>query len=441
MRGPYPRWNRIIVLAGKGSYCVPPPRDPLQEIPSTGVWNLPQVAGRGESVYPVRMGGDAETFFAPATRATPEQVQRDAALLASNPFVNALLQAAGGLLAVLNEQRQVLVVNPALLHMLGLDDPETLLGLRPGEVIGCDHAQSPPSGCGTTKYCRSCGAVISILGALSTENDSERKCVLTVFRGGKPLDLCLRVRARLLRLEDRRFVMLFLQDATTQERLSEIQRTFFHDLRNLFLGLDGTVQLLEMCDESERSDLVRNISTITSHLGAEVNLQQVLAGDGGSMPMGSRRPLRAAELIVDTVNLVRHHKSAANKHVQTLSIDAPWMVLSDSVLLGRVLLNMLVNALEAAEPNGEVRIGADRRSDGNPATVRFWVWNATVMPEDIKLRVFQRHFSTKGEPGRGIGTWSMKLIGEEFLQGKIGFDSQPGEGTTFFLDLTEMPAG
>jgi signal transduction histidine kinase len=351
-----------------------------------------------------------------------------------------LLQAAGGIIAVLNQERQVLMVNSALLGMLGVADPEGLVGLRPGEVIGCDHANHPPAGCGTTRYCQNCGAVLSILGALSTEDDSERKCALTIDRGGQPADLCLRVRARILRLEGRRFVLLFLQDATTQERLAEVQRTFFHDLRNLFLGLDGTVQLLGQCPDSERDELVGHIAKITGRLGAEVNLQQLLAGDGGAMPMGARRLLKASEVMADAALLIRHHTVAAHKRLETRAPSESMTVLSDAVLLGRVLLNMLVNAFEAAENDQVVQLAAVKRNEGKRPTVRFFVWNAKVIPEDVQARMFQRHFSTKGQWGRGIGTWSMKLIGEKFLQGEVGFVSGAGEGTTFFLDLPEAVA-
>ncbi|MBK8046925.1 MAG: hypothetical protein IPK16_07250 [Anaerolineales bacterium] len=50
---------------------------------------------------------------------------------------------------------------------------------------------------------------------------------------------------------------------------------------------------------------------------------------------------------------------------------------------------------------------------------------------DIQLQVFQRSFSTKGN-GRGLGTYSMKLLTERYLQGEVGFVSTPESGTTFF---------
>lgn len=47
------------------------------------------------------------------------------------------------------------------------------------------------------------------------------------------------------------------------------------------------------------------------------------------------------------------------------------------------------------------------------------------------LSVFKRYFSTKSKSGRGIGTYSMKLFGERYLGGKVGFYCS--EGVTVFI--------
>ena len=54
--------------------------------------------------------------------------------------------------------------------------------------------------------------------------------------------------------------------------------------------------------------------------------------------------------------------------------------------------------------------------------------------KEVQLQVFQRSFSTKGN-GRGIGTYSIKLLSENYLNGKVGFTSSVSEGTVFFVDL------
>jgi len=68
------------------------------------------------------------------------------------------------------------------------------------------------------------------------------------------------------------------------------------------------------------------------------------------------------------------------------------------------------------------------------ASVVFSVQNPGVMPHTTQLQIFQRSFSTRG-PGRGTGTYSIKLFGEHYLKGKVWFSSSEEEGTTFFLSL------
>ena len=60
--------------------------------------------------------------------------------------------------------------------------------------------------------------------------------------------------------------------------------------------------------------------------------------------------------------------------------------------------------------------------------------NNNYIPEDIQMQIFHRSFSTK-ESGRGLGTYSMRLVGENYLKGKVYFTSDKLKGTTFLIDL------
>lgn len=55
------------------------------------------------------------------------------------------------------------------------------------------------------------------------------------------------------------------------------------------------------------------------------------------------------------------------------------------------------------------------------------------------LQIFQRSFSTKGG-GRGIGTYSVKLLTENYLQGRVAFVSTAEAGTTFTATYPIHPA-
>jgi signal transduction histidine kinase len=172
----------------------------------------------------------------------------------------------------------------------------------------------------------------------------------------------------------------------------------------------------------------------------EVKLQQTLAGDGHEGNVGARRPIKVVELLTNVAGLAHNHNAAKDKRLEVDTPSQPLEVASDAVLLGRVLMNMVINAFEATPAGESVRMWCERHVRGASSHVRFSVWNPSLIPPETKLRIFQRHFSTKSSWGRGVGTWSMKLIGENFLQGKVDFRSELEEGTTFYLELPEAPA-
>ena len=56
------------------------------------------------------------------------------------------------------------------------------------------------------------------------------------------------------------------------------------------------------------------------------------------------------------------------------------------------------------------------------------------MTREVQLGVFQRSLSTKGS-GRGLGTYSMKLLTERYLKGHVSFTSTASGGTTFTIRI------
>ncbi len=142
------------------------------------------------------------------------------------------------------------------------------------------------------------------------------------------------------------------------------------------------------------------------------------------------QPLRSVSLLQAVSGLYRDHTVSREKFVvvEPESVDVSFS--SDQVILERVLGNLVKNALEASLPGETVLIGSRPKGSGG---VRFWVHNSSVMPAEVRLQVFNRYFSTKGK-GRGLGTYSIKLLTERYLKGRVSFESEVGKGTTFFVD-------
>lgn len=369
----------------------------------------------------------AATHFAPAARASAEVLEGQVAALSNNPLVDALLGAASGLLAVLNEQRQVLAVNEALLESFGVENAGQVLGLRPGQVVRCVHAEEAPNGCGTTQFCSSCGAAIAMVASLTEGAPAERLCALSAERDGSPLDMCLAVRAAPVVLSGERVLLLFLQDVTRQQERAALEQVFFHDVRNLITALAGWVEMLTICAPEDAPELAGEAGRVLHAICQELTVQQKLLRSHESRTAVSKKAVTVAQVLGDLE--AKCAPQAAGLEL-TLSIAAPSanvILETDPALARRVLVNMVRNAFEASGPGDAVKAWAEV----SEPSVAFCVWNRAAIPAETAGRVFQRHFSTKPGEGRGLGAYSMKLVGEELLGGQVGFTTSEEAGTTF----------
>jgi signal transduction histidine kinase len=370
-----------------------------------------------------------DTHFASPERASSNELSAEIEIINTNPVMSGLLHSVGGLLAILDEHRQIVALNDSFLRFLGIEDPSEALGLRPGEALRCIHAEEEPAGCGTTLFCSTCGAAIAIVASLGNDRPAERICALAAQKAGKTVDIALLVRSQPVRIASRKFLLLFLQDITLQQQRASLERTFFHDINNILTGLLGASQLLVR--ESRASDLVDIIHHSALRLKKEVEAQRCLSMSNSCAYQPIWHEIEANRITAELRSFFANHPAARGKRLHLREHEHRLVLQTDFSLLLRVLGNMITNALEATAPRGEVKVWAEQRE----ATVSFCVWNPDPIPADIARRIFQRNFSTKEGAGRGIGTYSMKLFGEQILGGRVGFTSSEAEGTLFSLTL------
>lgn len=374
---------------------------------------------------------NTNTYFAPAERVSADKLLAEIKIISENPVIDGLLHTIGGLLAVLNEQRQIVAVNETLIKMLGVTEPNQIFGLRPGEAIQCVHAQDSPGGCGTSKFCTTCGAAISIVSSLGINQPVEKECAISIQKNHACEDLYLRVRSCPLSIYSQKFLLLFIQDISTQQRRAVLERTFFHDLNDLITGLLGTTELLIESAEPNQNQLIQQVHQITQRLSREVNIQRLLLHDDLDALNLNQQRIEVSHIIDEVRTIFTNHPLTHGKIIRyPESLPGQWLRTDISLLL-RVLINMLVNALEAADNGDEVKLSVASTTDA----VTFYVWNRQTIPANSAIRIFQRNFSTKQEAGRGLGTYAMKLLGEKYLGGRVQFSTSASHGTTFQIQL------
>lgn len=374
-----------------------------------------------------------QTFFASAERATQQQVLAEHQTILDTAFVQALIHSMQDLVLILNEHRQIVAVNQILLETFGISDAHSLLGKRPGEALGCSTAHMGPGGCGTAESCSVCGAVLTILASQADHKQVTGDCRITLEKdGGTALDLS--VMASPLDVDGHNFTIFTLRDVSADNRRQMLERVFFHDILNTASGIRSIAELLneELPEEMEQKYKQWMVG-LSDSLIEEINHQRrFLAAERGEyQPLLESFDLQ--EFLEGLSQLYTHHERTPDRTTR-LSSQISGSIVTDRPVLRRIVGNMILNALEASPKGGTVEISACRHGD----QVRIEVKNRGEIPHDVQLQLFKRSFSTKGSAGRGIGTYSMKLFGERYLGGTVGFSSENGQ-TTFYIELPLKP--
>ena len=373
-----------------------------------------------------------DTFFAPAGRDSLEAVQNKRDTVNRDETLRAMLDAMPSWVFVLNQQRQVVTANSALLNLVKRDEDD-LIGSRPGEIIGCVHAAHGPDGCGTARPCIDCGAVRTILQSQNTGKTITGDCRLRI-ESSQSCALELRVTATPVEIGNEQLILVALEDVGDRSRLAVLTRVFFHDVMNTIVGLKTHFQVIANkaakgpIDPEEIGGLNKYLDELTDEIRSQRELMLAEAGD----LKVSLSEIETSAFLRDLVALFSGEEGESVEIVLGEVWDG--RLTSDRSLLTRVIGNMLRNALEATEPGRKVTLSC--RDCGS--AVRLAVHNEEVMADEVQRQVFLRSFSTKATTGRGIGTHSMKLIGERYLLGRVDFDSGNGDGTTFWIELPKQ---
>ncbi len=372
------------------------------------------------------------TCYAPAARMSDEEVRVYVQSMVGNPIIDTLLKSVGGYLAILNEQRQILVANDAFLKSIGIEDVESVLGLRPGEAFQCIHAHEHVGGCGTSEYCATCGVVVAIMTCLAGNEPVERYCSLVVRHEGVSKSLFLNARAYPLSLGSRRLVVLYLQDISEHQRRAVLERAFVTDISGTIAAVLGRSKLLLSADVERGRLLAEDIFQSLIKLAQEVRIQKSLVYESEQEISPILRMTSASEVLSEVVRACQGYPQAQGRRISVDDKAAGFRFKTDAWLLQRVIGGMVLNALEAAGEGEEVRLKAEVRH----TTLIFSVWNGQCIPVEVTKRIFQQNFSTHTDTlGRGVGTYFMKVIGEQSLGGKVDFSTSERDGTEFRLSL------
>ncbi|MFZ5940398.1 MAG: ATP-binding protein [Bacteroidota bacterium] len=373
----------------------------------------------------------SKTLFAPAERSDEKTIQRQRQLIEGSEFLNSVMSKTPWMFLILNDKRQVVYSNALMINFLGFSSLDEMVGMRPGETIGCVHAEEHEGGCGTSAHCSYCGAVRAVLQSRLKNEIVTEDTVIVTMREGRELHFELQVTSIPFQWQNEDLVMVTFNDNSSLKRKEQLERVFFHDILNKAGTISNLIGLLREREESLKDNSVfemlqRGVDEFVQDIIFQQKLYQ--AENGG---------LQTDPVEIDLHYLIR-------TVIEDYSVQAVFSgltvvdetggsedsLVTDMVLIRRVLGNLLKNAIEASSSGQKISISASSREDH----VLFCVSNPVSMPARIREHIFTRSVSSKGV-GRGLGTYSIKLFTENYLQGKVWFSSDEKEGTRFYVSL------
>ncbi len=208
-----------------------------------------------------------------------------------------------------------------------------------------------------------------------------------------------------------------------------------HDFNNVLTTILGNVHLARL-DAPEGTDFEEELEQIEIAAKRARNLVGQVLAFARRQP-GEARPMRIMEVMQEVARLMKA-SSQPNIQIECDVGDETLSVNVDPTRLHQVIMNLCSNAVEAVGPEGgSILLSAEsvQRTDGPRQVVVRVKDTGSGISEDIQARIFDPFFTTK-KAGKGTGlglSVVANLVGE--MNGQIGLESAPGEGSTFTIEL------
>jgi PAS domain S-box-containing protein len=250
------------------------------------------------------------------------------------------------------------------------------------------------------------------------------------------------------RVEERTKELLQTQEVLRQsqkmEAIGNLAGGIAHDFNNLLQVVSGNLQLIGK-DISGNENAVQRINNAMSAVSRGAKLSSQLLSFGRRQPL-EPKVVNLGRFITEADTLIRRSIGEAIE-IETVMEPDLWNTLVDPVNVENALLNLAINARDAMDGHGSLRMEArnivleerDVRSvaDINPGEhVMLAVTDSGCgMPPDVIAKVFEPFFTTKPE-GKGTGLGLSMVYG--FVKqsgGHIKIDSVEGQGTTVRIYL------
>jgi len=244
----------------------------------------------------------------------------------------------------------------------------------------------------------------------------------------------------------RRGVLVNFKDLTAKKKLLEMIRqsermaaigelsaAIAHEIRNPLASLSNAAEILS--GSFEKKD--PHISRLLEVMEKESNRLQRISSDFlrfARMQTPDIKSLNLKNAVEDVLILIDNDPRKTNDIIIKNNIDADTMVLFDIDHLRQLMINIIINSLQALEGNGRIEIGIEGNQKASNKYIRLvFSDNGPGFPKETLGHMFEPFFSTK-EDGTGLGLSLVSKIAFS-NHGRVFARNRIEGGTEVTLDL------
>jgi PAS domain S-box-containing protein len=379
-----------------------------------------------------------------------ERRRREEALRVSEEQYRAVFVASLDALVLRDEGFRIVDVNPSY---------ERMSGYTRAEVAGADHVVANPP---------QIDAAVKALHRRALAGEPVRMEAQMIRRDGSPIDIELSgvrtmyqgrphvlyagrdITARKQAEARHRELEAQLRQAQKMEAIGHLTGGIAHDFNNILTGIMGYLTLAgEREAASSDAKLARHLEQAQhGATRAKELIQQMLAFS--RTQKGKPRPVSLAPLAEEAVKLLGSSLPATVELRTELEQDLP-AVMIDPVQVEQILLNLCINARDAMDGAGRIRVGVRLAARGatprcaschKPADGRYVELavadSGPGIAPPVLERMFEPFYSTK-EVGRGSGMGLATVHGIVHEHGgHVVVETAPGKGATFRVLLPAL---
>lgn len=213
----------------------------------------------------------------------------------------------------------------------------------------------------------------------------------------------------------------------------EMAKQIAHEIKNPLTPMKLNIQYLQRAKDSQEEHFDEYFNRVTRTLIEQIdNLSEIATefSNFAKIPKAKNEVFNLVQQL-QTVTGLFESSTYIDFSVQLGGKDE-LLVYADHEQISRAVVNLIKNAIQSIPPkrNGKVQVVLEERESVAIISIKD---NGAGIPEDIRQQMFQPNFTTKSS-GMGLGLAIVKKIIEN-ANGNIWFETELGQGSTFFVEI------